>query len=138
MALSLSSVSPAALSLAGGVLVEIHGTFVLNHRYRARIGDTALPADPKFYSGIPGQGDILYPFTPEIIRAYSPYLRPSAGAGAPYSVVVSDLETLEEDILIEAVNVYPRLICDQTYSIRRVLPLHYLTGARDTWLEKTT
>lgn len=137
MALSLSSFSPANLSGAGGVLVEISGTFVIGHRYRAQIGDTMLPIDPKFYSGVPGQGDVLYPFTAGILRAYSPYLRPSEGAGAPYSVVVTDLETAEQDVLIEAVNVYPRLLCDQTYAIRRVLPLHYLTGARDTWLEKS-
>ena len=136
MALTLTGFSHADLSDAGGVLVEIYGTFVTNHRYRARVGDTLMSIDPAFYSGIPGRGAILYPFTEGIIRAYSPYLRPSVDAGAPYSIVVDDLETLEQEILLEAVNVWPRLYADATYSLRKVLPLHYLTGARDIDLEK--
>src|SRR5512147_1877020 len=128
MALSISSFSPAVLSGAGGVLVEIRGVFVVGHRYRAQIGDTLLSIDPRFLSGVPGRVDVLYPLTAEILRAYSPYLRESAGAGAPYSIKVTDLDTLEEDTLPEAVSVYPRLLCDQTYALRRVLPPHYLTG----------
>jgi len=137
MALSLSSFSPLSLSGGGGVLVKISGTFVHGHRYRAQIGNTMMSIDPKFYSGVPGQGTVLYPFTAGILRAYSPYLYPSDEVGLPYSVVVTDLETMEQDALVEIVNVYPRLFHDQTYAIRRVLPLHYLTGARDTWLEKS-
>jgi len=136
MALTLTGFSHVNLSDAGGVLVEIYGTFVINHRYRARIGNTLMSIDPAFHSGIPGRGGILYPFTTGILRAYSPYMRPSAGAGIPYSVVVTDLETAEQDLLLEVANVWPRLYADSTYSLRKVLPLHYLTGARDIGLEK--
>lgn len=137
MALTLTGFSHPNLSGAGGVLVEIYGTFVINHRYRARIGDTMMSFDPALYSGIPGSTNILYPFTAGIIRAYSPYLRPSAGSGTPYSLVVSDLETLEQELLMESINVWPRLYADATYLMRKVLPLHYLTGARDVDLEKS-
>jgi hypothetical protein len=136
MSLTLFSFSPLIVPDAGGVLVEMRGSFVMGHRHRARIGDTLLPIDPKCYSGIPGQGDILYPLTENTLRAYSPRLRHTAGVAAPYSVLLVDLETLEQGILMNVVEVCRQSYSDATYALRKVLPLHYLTGARDISQEK--
>lgn len=136
MPITLTSVSPNQISGASGVLVEIHGVFVLGHRYRARVGDTLLSIDASFHSGIAGQGNILYPFTTGILRAYSPYLRPSVGVTIPYSIHVVDLDTTEEGYLLESVEVLPGSYHDATYNLRKVLPVHYLTGARSAELER--
>lgn len=135
MVFSLTAVSPATLMENGGYLFQVQGTFEPGHRYSLHIGPLGSASDPACYSGVPGQGNTIYPWTTGILRAYSPMLDPTGG---PYKVYVVDIDTSENHTLVAVMTVVYRDFRSSVFTLRKVLPLHWRTGPRDIELVPPT
>jgi len=131
MAFSLTSADPQTIPEDGGREIVIEGTFELENPYKVHIGSNGSSVDPACYSGKPGQGSIIYPWTSGALRCYSPVLAP----GGPYTVTVVNQDTAEEHQLVAEVIVVERQFWTSVYDLRKILPKFYKTGPRNIGLE---
>ena len=127
MSFSLTSISPATFREGGGHEIQITGVFEMGHRYRVHIGELGTTSDLSCYSGKMGQEDTIYPWTSSILRAYSPVLTPNRTV----SVTVLDLDTTEQHTLTDVGATVFRYHKSQVFSLRKMFPIFYKTGARD-------
>lgn len=111
----------------GGYELRVEGTFELGHRYEIEFLGTGISPNPKCYSGKPGQGNTVYPWTALILRAYTPVLP----AGGPYTVKVTDLDTAETHSNATAPSYVYRDFKSTVFAMRKVLPPLWRTGPRD-------
>ena len=131
MAFSLTAATPASIPEDGGREIQIAGSFEKENPYKVHIGPNGAASDPACYSGKPGQGTIVYPWTSGILRCYMPVLTP----GGPYTVTVVNQSTAEEHKLLLEVTITERQFWTSVYDLRRSLPLFYKTGPRKIDLE---
>lgn len=127
MAFSLVSVNPVIVPENGGHLIEISGTaFNIAHAHKVYIGTTGTTADAPCYSGVPGQGNVVYPITTTLLCVYTPLLDP---IGGPYKIFVRDLDNSDEDTLTSFDAIH-RDYNSHVFSGRAILPRFYKTGGR--------
>jgi len=136
MPFTLTSVSPATVSSAGGSLLTITGTFEIGNQYNVYCGDAGTADDPPCYSGIRDQGNVVYPFNSTTLRCYSPYVNPSSGAA--YDVLVVNIDTTEAHILSSVVTAAKKQFYTSVYGLRKVLAPRYNTGPRTIDYENPT
>jgi hypothetical protein len=127
MAFTLTEASPAEIAEDGGALILISGTCEVNHRYEVHLGDTGSYLDPKMYSGVPGSGWVVTPFTLTQLRAYTPRVPPAIAL----SVTVIDVDTLETHVLASVITARPKQYFNGVFNLRKMLPPNYLVGARN-------
>ncbi len=126
MSFSLSSVTPDTIFEDGGYLLEITGTFILDHEYYVHVGSNSSTADPKCYSGKPEYGFSIYPISVTKLKCFSPVIVP----GGTYAITVVDQGTAGEHQLIMALTVTDRNFYNSVYDLRNLLPRFYRTGQR--------
>jgi len=136
MAFSLTSVSPSTISCEGGKLLTITGTFVTTHRYCVYVGETETTADPVCYSGVVGQGSVIYPTNATTLKVYLPYLVDAVASGNLYSVLVVDIDTLETHLLSEVIAAAPKQFYSLVYAYRKVMHEDFKVGPRGIALEE--
>ena len=132
MAFSLTSISPQKVSCEGGRALTITGVFELTHRYRVHIGNSETTGDPICYSGVSGQGNVVYPTNATTLLVYTPLFTPSA---TPYSVLVVDLDTSESHALLNVVTALKKQFCSMVYLYRKNMHGDYKVGPRNIELE---
>ena len=123
---TLTGVNISRIPENGGHEIQVQGTFEPPIRYWVYIGATGTIADTLCYSGKPGQGTIIFPFSPTVLLCYSPLLAP----GKDVFITVKDLDegsvlSLGDPIAVDYVQFYSTV-----FSIRKVLPPFYKTGPR--------
>jgi len=127
MAFFVTAIDPAIFPEDGGHEIRVSGSFEDGHRYQVYIGELGSTSDLACYSGKPGQGNVIYPWTTGILRCYSPVLAPDRTV----SVTVQDLDTAEEHTLVDAGTTVFRHYKSLVFTLRKVLPIFYKTGPRD-------
>lgn len=127
MAFTLTSVSPDKVSCEGGALITLTGTFEVTHRYRVHVGDITTTIDPICYSGVRGQGNVVYPTSATTLKAYVPVLTPSV---TPYNILVVDLDTAEVHSLSSVLTALKKQFYSQVYSYRKVMHSSFKMGPR--------
>jgi hypothetical protein len=125
--LEATSISPTRVKLDGGYQLRVFGTFELGHTYHVHIGTTGTTADALCYSGVPGQGNTLIPWTSGILRAVTPELVFSETA---YSVLVRDVTTNATKVLSNILTVSKKDFQAAVYALRKVQPPRLRTGPR--------
>jgi hypothetical protein len=126
MALTVTAISPAAVPENGGFLVQISGTFVLDHAHRVFIGEKNTILDHACLSAVPEQGITIYPYSTTLIKAYTPLLLP----GGPYNVTVRDMVTMELAHWVLALTVTYQQLYSTVFRLRQPFPPFYRTGPR--------
>lgn len=132
MAFSIASISPQKVSCEGGHALTITGSFELTHRYRVHVGNSETTSDPICYSGIPGQGNVVYPTNATTLVAYTPLLVSST---TPYSILVVDLETSVVHPLLNALTALKKQFYSLVYLYRKNMHGDYKVGPRNIELE---
>jgi len=132
MAFSLTSISPQKVFCDGGRLLTVTGVFELRHRYRVHVGNSETTSDPICYSGIPGQGNVVYPTNATTLVARTPLLVPSV---TPYSVLVVDLDTAVVHSLLNVLTALNKQFYSLVYGYRKVMHGDYKVGPRNIELE---
>lgn len=123
MAFSVTEISIDKVFNSGGYEIIVTGVFEDGgSSYSVTIG-----SDGVCYSGIPGQGNVVYPENGVSLYAYTPMLEPTVST--PYSVTVINLSTLESHTLSNVLTVVPKQYLNKIYSFRRMLSPDYLYGA---------
>ena len=112
----------------GGMELVIAGTFEKDRPYKVYIGDHKDTTDAICYSGVPGQGNSIYSEINNKLYVYTPMLV-STGS-TPYSLTVLDTVTLATQVLPDCVYVRKKQFFNKVYSLRKILPPIYKTGAR--------
>lgn len=132
MAFSLTAAFPTTIEEDGGREIQIQGSFELENRFKVHVGANGSSADPACHSGKSnGQGVIVYPWTSDILRCYTPVIV----AGGPYTITVVNQDAPEEHQLVDELIVTKRQFWTLVYDLRKVLPLFYKTGPRKIDLE---
>jgi hypothetical protein len=127
MATTVTSVSPGEVPFDGGYSLDIFGTFTVGNQLQAYVGVYGDPTkDYLCYSGIPGQGNIIYAKDSRVIRAWSPMLY----SGGPFQVTVVDIDAVEQDALPSALYMRVASYRLMQLGLRAVLPPYYDTGHR--------
>lgn len=132
MALTITSISPTKVLGSGGVKFSVFGDFseLLGFGFRVYVGPNGDNSDAPCYSGIPGQGNIIYPVSVEELRGYLPMLEPTDPTDYNvYVELVSD--TLENDLLTEVLEVLPAQFYSRVFELRSVFPPFYRMGPRN-------
>lgn len=127
MPTTITSVSPAEVPFDGGYALTILGTFNVGNRLEVYLGIYGDPTkDYICYSGVPGQGNIVFAQDSRAIRAFTP----AVYAGGPFAVTVVDLDAVEQASALAAV--YTRVASYRLtqLALRSVLPHFYRTGYR--------
>lgn len=138
MSFTIASVSPSQVLSDGGHEIVIVGAYEAGHRYRVHLGDLGSTGDPACYSGIPGQGNIVYPKASvlggslDTLTVYSPRVNSSDSA---YSITVMDYDTAEAHILSSSVTAEKNQYFTTVYAMKHVQNPKYYLGARDIELE---
>lgn len=127
MAMGISAISPAVVLENGGHKIEVTGTFNLGHEYMIYLGTKSGIFDHACYSGVPGQGNVIRPYTTTALVAYTPRLY----LGSGQHVTVRDLTVPEIETLAAALTVCYEWFSSAVFSIRKLLPNFYKTGPRD-------
>lgn len=131
MVFGLTAASPATVFENGGYLIEIQGTtFDPSHGFNVHIGPLGSASDPICYSGVPEQGNTIYPWTVAKLRVYTPLLD-LAPVSLKHDIYVIDTDTAENHTLAFEMEVTNRDFKSGTFAIRKVLPPHWRTGPRD-------
>lgn len=131
MTITLSRILPAAVLGEGGVKLTIEGDFSgkLGVPYRVYVGPNGDDTDTPCYSGVSGQGTVVYPLTIEEMWCYLPVLEPTNGS--PYDVYVQNVDTpSENDVLAGVLEVLPTQYYTKVFGLRSVLPRFYKLGPR--------
>jgi len=128
MTLPIDSIVPEKVSGEGGVRIELVGTFAgyLDAPFRVHVGPNGDMSDPECLSGVPGQGNTLYPISGTRLRCYLPVLDPTYGA--PYHVFVRILSNPETELLSDILEVLPPQYYSKVFELRAVLPPYYYKG----------
>lgn len=127
-AITVTAVTPAEIFENGGQKLTVTGTgFDVTHQYKIYIGNTGSIRDQECYSGIPGQGNIVYPLNATTIEAYAPLL----AVAADQFLLVRDLTVPEVCVLADAITVCYQEFHSLVFQSRKMLPIFYKTGSRD-------
>lgn len=130
MALSVTGVSPAIVKADGGYPLYISGTFVLGHRHQFYIyPGTWSTSVPKGYSGVPGQGYVVYPLTATLAKVYTPVF--TVFPSAFYDIRAEDMDTLSAAAKSNCLTVEPSDYGSAVFTLRRHFPPMYRVGPRD-------
>lgn len=139
MSFTLVSVAPNSIFSDGGRMLVVTGIFEKGHRYKVYLGDTGTVIDPECYSGIPGQGNLVFP-RPSLLGgiydtlvAYSPKV---VANPIPYSITVLDYDTLEAQFLGSVVTTIKPQFFTSVYATRRLYPPDLFVGPKDVSREK--
>lgn len=141
MSFTLISVTPDTIFSDGGRMLTVMGIFEKGHRYKAYLGDTGTVIDPECYSGIPGQGNLVYPKTSILggiydkLVVYSPKVKYNMTS---YSLTVLDYDTLEAQFLDSVVTTVKNQFWTSVYTTRRLYPPDLFVGPKDISKEKPT
>lgn len=126
MSFSLTSVSPALAWNRGGTLIEITGTFELDHAYNIYIGPLGSVNDPKCHSGLAGSAHDIYAWSTTKIKAYTPQVDAATGL----DIYVVDTGTSENHTLAASFDVYPEEFYTKVFHIRQLFPAIFWVGPR--------
>lgn len=132
MAITLTSIDPAAVLASGGTKMMIEGDFSgkLGVPFRVYVGPNGDDTDTPCYSGVRGQGTIIYPLSEEELRCFLPVLEVTNGS--PHDVYVENVDTpSENDVLSGALEVLPAQYYTKVFGLRSVFPRFYLMGPRN-------
>lgn len=135
MAFTLEETVPEKVLSDGGGKISVFGDFtdMLGIPFRIHIGPNGDDDDPACYSGVVGQGTVVYPVSEREIRAYLPVLEPTDGS--PYNVyVVNVLDPLDDAVLADYLGVLPAQYYSRVFELRRVFPPFYRMGPRNMTL----
>jgi hypothetical protein len=135
MAISLVEITPKAVLTEGGILFFVEGDFSgkLGVPFRVYVGPNGDDTDTPCYSGVRGQGTVVYPLTEERMRCYLPVL--PVTNGSPHDVYVENVDTpSENDVLAGALDVLPAQYYTKVFGLRGVLPRNYAVGPRNMGL----
>ena len=126
MTFSINSIDKSEISNDGGYELIISGVFDQGSSYNVFIGDFLNADDAKCYSGIPEQGNIIYPELDNTLYAYTPLL--NITDSSPYSITVVNIDTLETRILLNCLYVRNKQFCSKVYTYRNNLFSNYELG----------
>ena len=131
MTLTINSISPQKVAADGGARVEVEGDFenLFDVPFRVHVGPTGDDSDPACYSGIVGQGTVVYPVSATKLVCYLPVLEPTLGT--PYHVFVIRTDTLDDGELLDSLEVLPRQYFSRVFELRSVFPRFYRMGPRN-------
>lgn len=134
MAFSITEVDKTEVFEDGGRKIIISGTFESGVSYNVYIGDHRDSTDAICYSGIPDQGNEIYPELNSTLIAYTPLLLPSGEF--PYSVTVINTSTSETQTLIDILYVRLKQYFNRVYKYRSMLNPKYKSGPKAIDLEE--
>lgn len=132
MALLITEILPEKVSTEGGTRVSISGDFEgkVGTGFRVHVGPNGDDTDPLCYSGVPGQGTVIYPVSSSEMRCYLPVLEPTDGS--PHSVYVEQVtDELENATLVDVLTVLPAQFYSRVFELRSVFPPFYRMGPRN-------
>jgi hypothetical protein len=132
MAISLTRIDPEAVLADGGARLIITGDFSgkLGVPFRVHVGPNGDDTDTPCYSGIRGQGTVIYPLSEEEMWCYLPVL--AVTNGSPHDVYVENVDTpAENDGLAGALEVLPAQFYSKVFGLRGVFPRFYRMGPRN-------
>lgn len=132
MTISIDQILPAVALAEGGVFFTIDGDFSgkLGIPYRVYVGPNGDNSDTPCYSGVRGQGTIIYPLTELIMRCYLPVL--DTTNGSPYDVYVEGVDTPSDNaVLAASLEILPAQYYTKVFGMRSVLPRFYKMGPRN-------
>lgn len=127
---TLTQITPIAASIRGGAMLRITGdlTGLLGQGFRVYVGPNGDATDRPCYSGVPGQGNIVYPRSETELRCWLPDLPTTTGTG--YNVFIVSTDAVYEGVLIDVLDVLPEQYHSKTWSMRRLFPPHWAVGPR--------
>ena len=132
MALTITSITPEKVLTSHGDQFTIVGEFaeLLGEGFRVYVGQNGDNTDTPCYSGIVGQGNIIYPVSETELRGYLPVLEPTNGS--PHNVYVELVsDVLENDLLTDVLEVLPAQYYSRVFELRSVFPPFYRMGPRN-------
>lgn len=132
MALTITSISPAKVLSSRGEQFSIVGDFApwLGQGFRVYVGPNGDSSDTPCYSGIVGQGNVIYPISNSEMRGYLPVLEPTDAT--PHNVYVELVsDSLENDLLTEVLEVAKDQFYSRVFELRSVFPPFYRMGPRN-------
>lgn len=131
MAISLTSISPEGVLAPGGIQFFVNGDFSgkLGVQHYVYVGPNGDDSDTPCYSGVSGQGTVIYPLSETQLRCYLPVL--AATSGSPHDVYVEEVATpTENGVLAGVLTVLPAQYYTKVFTLRSVMPRYYLMGPR--------
>lgn len=132
MALTLTAISPPLVSLYGGDKVTVTGVFLRTRTYEVVVGGEEEANPPVVaYSGVAGQGDVI--FTPD--ETTISFAMPRLEFATPTNVNVREIGGEGEPIEAIQIVALERVFHSTVFSMRRMFPPWYATGARRLDLE---
>jgi hypothetical protein len=129
MTFSLESVDKLEIFNNGGYELIISGVFEQDSSYNVFIGDFKNDSDAICYSGVPEQGNIIYPELDNTLYVYTPLL--NITGSNPYSITVINISTLETRTLLNCLYVRNKQFNSKTYSYKKNLFNNYELGPID-------
>jgi hypothetical protein len=134
MTFSLEAINKSEIFCNGGYELIISGIFEHNFSYNVFIGDYKNDNDAICYSGIPEQGNIIYPELNNTLYVYTPLL--NITGNYPYSVTVMNTSTLESRTLLNCLYVRNKQFNSKVFNYKKNLFSNYELGPMDITEEK--
>jgi hypothetical protein len=134
MTFSLESINRSEIFNNGGYEIIISGIFEQGYSYNIFIGDYKNDSDAICYSGIPEQGNTIYPELNNTLYVYTPLL--NITGSDPYSITVINVVTLESKTLLNCLYVRNKQFNSKVYSYKKNLFNKYEVGPIDIMDEK--
>jgi hypothetical protein len=133
MTISLDTISPTDVSEDGGYLLRVIGDFGdhLGELFQVHIGPNGDSSDDPCPSGIPGQGQEVYPLNATELRCYTPCLDPGT-----YDVFVRRTDDSTSDVLVGVIQYHKKGFETSVYDLRRVVPPYYFVGPKSIEVEE--
>jgi hypothetical protein len=126
--ITIYSLSDEAVDNAGGRLFRIFGDFAnqFGYVYNVHFGPTGTVADSRGFTGKPGKRhDIIY-WNDIELRCYLPRL--DVGV---INVLIRRTDGGREQLIPNALQVYPQQYYSSVFDLRAILPPYYLLGPRN-------
>ncbi len=126
----LTSVSPSIVAADGGYALDLVGEFPLGVALHVHVGETGSDEDPKAFSGVQGQGDVIYAKTATRIRVYTRATGFEVNSG-PLSIYVRAVDGSElPAFLLNCLEVAQPSQALGTFAFRQIFPPRWATGPR--------
>jgi hypothetical protein len=126
MTFSINSVDKLEIFNDGGHELIISGVFENGASYKVLIGDFLNDDDAECYSGIPEQGNIIYPELDNTLYVYTPLL--NIADSSPYSITVINVDTLETRSILNCLYISNKQFYSKVYTYRNNLFSNYELG----------
>ena len=124
MAVSISNISPVAIERRGGTKLTVTGTFPVTGSFEVRLVSTG-GVETACYSGVPGQGNVVFPKSGTTLECYNPSL-----VEGLYDVKVVELPAVDDDTLAAALTLTPEHFHQNNIRIKSYFPNWWAVGDR--------